>query len=395
MQKQDRETSTQPHLVWVYGGDLGQSLDAATWLKTTKELRKLGWKVTLIGTGEPGYHSIGGVEVFNIHRPDIYFVRQIVFHARLAACLLEHLKETDVILFHEMSTFWILPLRLVRRLLTGQKRPLFVMDTRTVPMEPEEKADLRTRLRWMYQNIMVRVSNRWTDGRLAITRRMAEAVKIPSKKLWGVWPSGVELGLFTSAQDDRQWPQDGEPIDLIYVGCLHYERNLLTLSKAVVRANQNGMAFRLTLVGDGTEREDLEAFASASNGQIVYIPPVPHEQVRNFLADSHIGVLPFPDELKFQVSSPIKLFEYMASGLPILATRIVCHTDVVSNGDYAFWAEGADEDALLESLELIWKSRDALQEKSVHAVQSANGWTWHASAVKLDTALKSGLPNGH
>ena len=41
----------------------------------------------------------------------------------------------------------------------------------------------------------------------------------------------------------------------------------------------------------------------------------------------------------FGVSSPIKLFEYLAAGLPILATRIDCHTNVVGNADCAVWLD--------------------------------------------------------
>ena len=40
----------------------------------------------------------------------------------------------------------------------------------------------------------------------------------------------------------------------------------------------------------------------------------PHDQIPEVLARAHVGVLPFPDEEKFRVSSPIKLFEYMAAG---------------------------------------------------------------------------------
>ena len=55
------------------------------------------------------------------------------------------------------------------------------------------------------------------------------------------------------------------------------------------------------------------------------------------LAAADIGVtsLPSPDDVKYEASSPLKLFEYMAAGLPVLATSNRCHTDVVGAGGYA------------------------------------------------------------
>jgi hypothetical protein len=55
----------------------------------------------------------------------------------------------------------------------------------------------------------------------------------------------------------------------------------------------------------------------------------------------------------FKASSPIKLFEYLASGLPILATRMACHSDVISIGKYVFWVERIDLSTFLTILQQI------------------------------------------
>jgi glycosyltransferase involved in cell wall biosynthesis len=101
--------------------------------------------------------------------------------------------------------------------------------------------------------------------------------------------------------------------------------------------------------------------------------------------------LPFPDEERFRVSSPIKLFEYMAAGLPVLATRIVCHTDVVGDGVFAFWAEDATVPGLFAALSLIWRQRDELPTMGRASAVAALEWTWSATARKLSRALELGL----
>jgi glycosyltransferase involved in cell wall biosynthesis len=377
-------------LLWVGTGSLEKSLDAATWLDTSRELCKSGWQVMLIVVGTAGQKLFHGVQILNFPRPEIYLLRQLIFHAQILTFILQRLDTFDVILFHSMSAPWMVPLRIVRWL-RNRQFPVLVMDTRTVEMSHEGKEGWKDRLRRCFHLFVEKRTNSWVDGRLAITQRMANVVGIPQEKLWGVWPSGVDQDLFSPSRAVRKWPLAGEEIRLVYIGVLNYERNLMIFSRAVEKANAEGMRFTLALVGEGTERADLEIFANQTNGRICVSLPVPHSQVPDVLAQAHIGVLPFPDEEKFQVSSPIKLFEYMAAGLPILATRIACHTDVVGNGDFAFWAEQSDEARLLSALRLIWDNSNRLSEMGCHSAIAAQGWTWRESAKKLRAALETGL----
>jgi glycosyltransferase involved in cell wall biosynthesis len=319
--------------------------------------------------------------------PETYLVRQLLFHIRALRFLGPQWSTIDAILCHPMSVLWLLPLRFVRAL-SGSSRPAIVMDTRTVAMTLATRKD---RVRALFYKLAHWLANQWADGQTAITWRMAQVVGIPSQQLWGIWPSGVDGDLFAPAQAARRWPTPQEPIRIIYVGVFYAERSLLPLCQAVERANAEGMAFVLSLVGDGPQRVDLEAFAQQTEGRVQVLPPVPHEKVPDVLAQAHLGALPFPDEEKFRVSSPIKLFEYMAAGLPIMATRIVCHTDVVGDKDYAFWAENATVDGLLAALRLVWSDRASLPQKARESAAAAQAWTWQESARKLKVALECGI----
>jgi glycosyltransferase involved in cell wall biosynthesis len=382
-----------PHLVWIYSDRLSDKLDSATWVETTRELRKLGWRVTLIAAGPAGRHTLQGVEVHGIAMPGIFFARQAAFHLKVLSLLLREWTATDFILFHEMSAAWLLPLHFLRRL-SRRQTPLLVMDIRTLSMPPACKRRLKDRLREGVLALTSRAARHWVDGYTVITWRMGEALHLPPAKVWGAWPSGVNLEGFAAAQAGRCWPRDGERLQIMYTGSLDYERNLPALIEAVKRANAEGINFRLTLLGDGTARTELEAAAAGCAGSVQVVPPIPHAKVPVALAGAHAGVLPFPDEEKFRVSSPIKLFEYMAAGLPIVATRIACHTDVLGDPDFAFWAERADADALLAALRRLWLCRDRLSVLGAEAAEAARAWTWEEAARKLKTALEPRLTGG-
>ncbi len=392
MKKNDYPSSQieqHPKIGWIYSGNLNK-LDAVTWLVPTQVLRDAGWVVKLIAVGDPNQKEIHGVDVTHIPRPDVFLLRQIFFHLRVLRLLYSQLNDIDILLFHEATAPWFLGFSVFLKLMR-RYRPLFVMDSRTLPMEPEDKATWRDRLRGVFAIQMNKMANHFFDGRTTITKRMAAALSIPPKRLWGIWQSGVELEAFSGAIQARNFPKVDEPIILIYIGCMHHERNLLTLSRAVTQANADEHIFTLNIVGDGNARSELEHYAKEKGRHVHIFPPVPHEQIPLWLSKAHIGTLPFPDEEKFRVSSPIKLFEYLAAGLPILATRIVCHTDVTGNDDVAFWTENADQEGLFEALRQIQENRNRFAEMGKNAVALAEKWTWQSSADNLKRALEYGF----
>ena len=378
------------HLIWVSTINPFETLDVATWLYTTHELQQIGWRVTLIGYGPPGVHCRDSVNIVCLPWPNKYFVGQFIFHFNVLGFLLRNDTAPDVILCHQLSAPWILLLRLRRGLLRQQK-PRFVMDTRD--LHDITQGSIKVRLRMLFYNLIYKVARLGFDGQTAITTRMAQLVRIPPQQLWGVWPSGVVPETFAVAQKNRRWPQDDEPLQLIYIGILLQKRNLFPLCRAIVRAQEEGMRFVLTLAGTGKESARLTTFARQTDGCVRVLAPVAHDQVPALLAQAHIGVtsLPDPDDAKYEASSPIKLFEYMAAGMPILATVNACHTDVVQDGQYVFWVKAATEDAMLDALRCAWQKRASLSALGRQSAESVADWTWQAAGTKLNDALLDGL----
>lgn len=379
-----------PHIAWIYSDNLSDKMDAATFLAPTQELRNLGWKITLIAAGDPDQPLIRGVQVCHIPKPSIYLLGQLIFQLRAMNKLYREIREIDVLLFHELSAPLLLAFMLFLKLIR-KNHPLFVMDTRTLPMEPKDKSTWKDRLRGTFSIQMNKLGNRFFDGRTTITERMAQSLQIPPEKLWGIWHSGVNLTSFANAAQSRRYPKPEEPIQLIYIGSMHHERNLLTLSKAVTQANTDQHNFTLTIIGDGTGRVELEEYAMSLGRHVHVLHRVPFDEIPRWLSKTHIGTLPFPDEEKFRVSSPIKLFEYLAAGMPILATRIVCHTDVIEEEGVAFWAEGSDQEGVYAALMQIHANREKLPEMGKNAAELARQWTWQSSTENLKQALEYGI----
>jgi len=390
MKMKQQSNNKLPYLVWVSSVNPATTLDAATWLETTTHLRALGWQVTLLCEGERGERTVRGTTLYCLPRPQLYLLGQALYHLNIVLWLLARWRTLDVILFQHSSGLWLLPLRFVRWV-SRRSRPLLIMDTRDVDDSHAGKLKVKAR-QWVHRLVFA-LANRYADGQTTITPRMATLVGIPPAQLLGIWPSGVNPEHFAVAQRDRHWPVADEPIQLVYLGILIPKRNLLPLCEAVVQANGAVRRFCLTLYGDGVARPALQAIANQSGGAIQVLPPVPHQAVPQLLAGAQVGVtsLPARDNPKYEASSPIKLFEYLAAGLPILATRNACHTDVVGAGAYAFWADDATVNDLACALDKVWQNRHRLADLSAEANSAAQAWSWRAAATKLSNALEKGL----
>ena len=163
-------------------------------------------------------------------------------------------------------------------------------------------------------------------------------------------PNAVDTGVFTSP---RQRATNGAP-RIVFVGSLKPWHGLPFLVHALARLRERGVGARLCLVGDGPEREGLEALcASLDLGAWVdFRGAVPHEDVPRLLREADIAVAPYPPIEGFYFS-PLKVAEYLAAGLPLVASRCGDLPQLLSDGQSALLVPPGDVPALAEALERL------------------------------------------
>jgi glycosyltransferase involved in cell wall biosynthesis len=106
---------------------------------------------------------------------------------------------------------------------------------------------------------------------------------------------------------------------LVYVGTLDVQDGVLDLP-ALLSAPALGQA-RLTIVGEGTAREELCARVREAGveDRVTLTGHVPHERVADLIADADIGIDPAPPTELNEGSTMIKVAEYMGAGRPVVA----------------------------------------------------------------------------
>lgn len=180
----------------------------------------------------------------------------------------------------------------------------------------------------------------------ALSSRIAgELVKqgFPRDKIL-VLPNAVDTARFTMRPTLRP---PGSPFTAVFVGRLVAEKGLPTLLEAwaQVFAGRPSSEARLRLVGGGPLEEELRATA-ARLGIAEQVEFLGHrDRVEEVLAEADLGVL-----LSRIEGLSNTLLEFMASGLPVLATRVSGSEDFVVTGRNGWLVDVGDAAATAAAL---------------------------------------------
>ena len=136
-----------------------------------------------------------------------------------------------------------------------------------------------------------------------------------------------------------------------FVGTLRAWQGITTLIEGFTQVAAHSTNARLLIVGDGPEREHLDREIAARNlvSRVRFTSAVLPEAVPGLLASMDVAVAPYPALAHFYLS-PLKIYEYMAAGLPIVASRIGQVEEVIDHGKTGFLIPPGDSAELAKLL---------------------------------------------
>jgi glycosyltransferase involved in cell wall biosynthesis len=143
----------------------------------------------------------------------------------------------------------------------------------------------------------------------------------------------------------------------------------------------------LLLVGDGPERARIEAAARARGIEVVCTGTVPHDEIPEHLAAMDVGLVLASGERAFHYS-PLKLAEYFAAGLPVIAPRAGALVTQLRDGEDALLVKPGDAAELGAALRRL-RDDPAERERMGRAARSvaADRWSWDRSAERALVAM--------
>lgn len=219
----------------------------------------------------------------------------------------------------------------------------------------------------------------------------------PSKML--LVPNGVDTKRFHPDIDRgpvrRQWGLEGKLV-LGFVGGFypwHGMEGLIYLMKELLPRFPE---LTVLMVGDGPERERLERAAHEfqSSGRVIFTGARERSEIPQYLASIDIALAPAPPIKKYYYS-PMKLFEYMASGRPLVAAAIGQMGEIVQEGGNGLLFEPGDWQSFAKQVERLILDPGLRKRCAQAARQSVLGtYTWQKAAERVCRLLEE-IRNGN
>ncbi len=87
--------------------------------------------------------------------------------------------------------------------------------------------------------------------------------------------------------------------------------------------------------------------------KVVLVPPQPHAAMPEYLSAFDIACSPKIDCAENRAANPIKIYEYMSMGLPMVLSAVGEVSNVIENGIDGFLVKPGDEGDLARALEYV------------------------------------------
>lgn len=153
-------------------------------------------------------------------------------------------------------------------------------------------------------------------------------------------------------------PLAAEPakdFDIVYRGGLSERAGTWVLLDGMRLLALRGKSARLLLIGycddsavEAALRERIRELDLA--GHVELMKRIPHDEMAQALSRARIGISPLQDVPKFRVNIPVKVFEYWACGLPVIASDLPPIRPFFKNVNGGLLFQPADASALAHSM---------------------------------------------
>lgn len=248
---------------------------------------------------------------------------------------------------------------------------------------PEQRLWLH---RFLFAHVTLIVStNRWK------AERLEQGFGIHQEKVMWV-PNGVdgtEFGVLTREEARSRLNLPLHQKIVMYTGQLFSWKG----GDVLYEASRFLKEFRVLFVG-GTEQDQRKILElhGESVENVTLLPHQPHHMIATYLSAADVLVVPNTarEEISRFSTSPLKLFEYLASKRPVVCSDIPSMREIVDERDVWFFAPD-DPRSLAMMIKRVVADPSLAEQKVRHGYETVSRYTWDMRARSICLFIKETL----
>ncbi len=209
---------------------------------------------------------------------------------------------------------------------------------------------------------------------------------------WQKWGEVVELAVderFLREGNGRVPPQTplNRPVQFVYIGTLSRIRKLERILESAEIMQRHSRNFEIVLIGpersNGFYAEQIERLGV---GDVVRIePPVAYQDVPATIIGYDVALAYVPEEpADWKYHPTLKVLEYRALGLPIVATDFEPNRETVIHGENGLLSDN-DPQKLAEAMLRFVEDERFFDHCEAQAFQMRQGRTWAEAVAQYET----------
>lgn len=331
-----------------------KTTDIRIFIKECQSLQKAGHDVFLVGRGESreccGVHIVGCGEPKGRLERFLFFSKKVYRKALKLDCEAYHFHDPDLLLY-------------ARKLKRKGKRVIFdshedvpaqIMDKYYIP------GFLRGMVAKLYRGYETHVVKK-LDAVVAATPYIAEKFRNRAKKTEVVnnYPRLDDIKFHSEPFAERE-------AIVCYVGGISEARGETIMLEAMKQVDG-----KLIIAGKHEKRRIEDG------GIVEYIGQIDREKVNSLYGQAIAGLVLFQPAKNHNHSQPIKMFEYMAAGLPLICSNFELWREIVEERKIGIVVDPKDPAQTAEAVRYLLQNREIAQEmgrKGRRAVEEHFSW---------------------
>lgn len=177
-------------------------------------------------------------------------------------------------------------------------------------------------------------------------------------------------------------PYESRAKNIVYVGLLSRPRGAVEMAEAATIAKNKGVDFKMIFAGDfspASLRDEI-----VGKHPVETTPWMQFGQVVDLMMNSRVGmIIPHPIE-RYKTNYPVKLFEYMAACLPVIASKVGESTGFVQEADAGIVVDPNKPQEIADAIQwLLDHPREASEMGNRGRKLVSEKYNWERESIKL------------